>query len=84
MIGSETPQAGYMRKRKAEQSKLGHFQNVTLSKEELQKLKEFYPSYWSKYIDKLSMHKESTGREYESDYATLMGWLMDDVGEMEG
>lgn len=83
MIGSETAQAGYMRKKRAEQNMLGQFQNVSIDKEELQKLKEFYPSYWSKYIEKLSVHKQSTGREYDSDYATIVGWLLNDVGEME-
>lgn len=83
MIGSETAAAGYMRKRKAKQSMLGEFQNVSLSKEELNKLQEFYPSYWASYIEKLSTHKQSTGKEYESDYATIKGWLLDDIGEME-
>lgn len=83
MIGSETAQAKYMREKKAEKNRLGQFQNVELSKDEIQKLKEFYPSCWSTYIEKLSVHKESTGRKYESDYATIIGWLIDDVGEME-
>lgn len=83
MIGSETAQADYMRRKRAEQNMLGQFQNVSIAKEELQKLKEFYPSYWAKYIEKLSVHKQSTGREYDSDYATIVGWLMNDVGEME-
>ncbi|MBQ1296767.1 MAG: phage replisome organizer N-terminal domain-containing protein [Clostridiales bacterium] len=83
MIGSETPQADYMRRKRAEQSMLGQFQNVSLTKEEIQKLKEFYPTYWTKYVEKLSIHKESTGRKYDNDYATIMGWLLEDVGEME-
>lgn len=83
MIGSETSQADYMRKKRAEQKMLGQFQNVSLSKEEIQKLKDFYPSYWMKYIEKLSSHKESTGRTYDNDYATIVGWLIEDVGEME-
>ena len=82
MIGSETAQASYMREKRA-QKELGQFQNVGLSKEELQSLKEIYPKSWSKYVDKLSIHKKSTGREYESDYATLMGWMREDIGEME-
>ena len=84
MIGSETPQAGYMRKKRAEKNIVfGQFQNVSMTKEEIEKLKEFYPSYWAKYVDKLSIHKESTGKQYESDYATVIGWLLDDVGDME-
>ena len=83
MIGSETAQADYMRKKRAEQSMLGQYQNVSMTKDEIQKLKEFYPTYWAKYVEKLSMHKESTGRKYDNDYATIMGWLLEDVGEME-
>ena len=80
MIGSETAQAKYMREKRGS---LGHFQNVSMTKEEIKKLKEFYPSYWAKYVEKLSMHKESTGKQYESDYATIMAWLLEDLGEME-
>lgn len=83
MIGSETAQAQYMREKREAQSALGHFQNVTMTKEEIDRLKEFYPSYWSRYVEKLSLHKESTGKQYESDYATIMGWLLEDLGEME-
>lgn len=87
MTGSETGMAKYMRDRRAADDskllKLGHYNNVTLAQDELDRLKEFYPSYWSKYIDKMSYHKESTGRTYESDFATIMGWLLDDVGQYE-
>ena len=86
MTGSETESASYMREYRAQQEvmqKLGEFGNVTLSKDEISKLKEFYPSYWIKYVEKLSMHKKSTGKEYASDYATIRQWLAMDVGELE-
>lgn len=86
MTGSETESASYMREYRAQQEdlqKLGEFSNVRLSKSEINKLKEFYPSYWIKYVEKLSLHKKSTGREYASDYATIKQWLTMDVGELE-
>jgi hypothetical protein len=89
MIGSETGMAQYMRERRALKNTevkrlgLGEFDNVHLTDEELAKLKESYPTYWMKYVEKLSAHKESTGKEYKSDYATLVSWLRQDVGEME-
>lgn len=85
MIGSETGMAQYMRERRAlsEVKELGEFGNVRLTMEEINKLKESYPSYWTNYIERLSTHKESTGKEYASDYATLVSWLREDIGEYE-
>lgn len=85
MIGSETGMAKYMRERRMlENAKaLGEFQNVVLTEDEIKSLQEFYPSYWANYIEKLSVHKKSTGKNYESDYATIKAWLMEDVGEFE-
>ena len=81
MTGSESSRAQYMRdyRKKA----LGEFGNVYLSDEELQKLKEFYPSYWSKYVEKLSAYKESGAKTYENDYAVMKKWLLEDVGDFE-
>lgn len=86
MIGSETGMAKYMRERRlveSMQKTLGEFDNVRLTSGEIEKLKDYYPSHWAKYIEKLSAHKEKTGKEYNSDYATLISWLKEDVGEME-
>ena len=30
------------------------------------------------YIDRFSIHKESTGKDYQSDYATILEWLRKD------
>ena len=85
MTGSETSAAKYMRERRKRDDtlSLGEFENVELTKEELESLKEFYPSYWRDYIEKLSAHKKSKGKVYESDYATIKQWLLVDVGELE-
>ena len=83
MTGSETHAAKYMRERRHDEVVLGEFDNVSLSKSEIEKLKEFYPSHWAKYVEKLSAYKKSTGTTYESDYATLKQWMMKDIGEIE-
>ena len=86
MTGSETYQAQYMRnyrERGKGEVAVGEFSNVFLTHEEMTKLQEFYPSYWSQYIEKLSAHKASGGKSYESDYATIKKWLLEDVGELE-
>lgn len=58
---------------------LGRFGNVTLSDFERDSLEiETDKETVSEYIEKLSIHKESTGATYESDYATLIKWLTDD------
>lgn len=85
MVGSETGMAQYMRERRAleETKELGEFENVHLTMSEINKLKESYPSYWADYVERLSVHKESTGKEYASDYATIVGWLREDIGTTE-
>lgn len=83
MIGSETGMAQYMRDRRKKQKMLGEFENVELDKDEIEKLKSFYPNNWAEYIEKLSAHKEATGKVYESDYATLKSWLTKDIGLLE-
>lgn len=85
MIGSETGMAQYMReKRKAQDTlSLGLFDNVEITRKEFDELKMFYPKNYQPYIEKLSAHKKSTGKEYDSDYATLRKWLTKDIGDME-
>lgn len=86
MTGSETHTAQYMRqyrKQRKEEYALGEFANVFITKEELNKLKDFYPKNWAAYIEKLSAHKKSGGVFYEDDYATIKKWLLKDIGEME-
>ena len=74
-----------MRQRRlsTETKTLGTFNNVCMTQEEIDLLKDFYPSYWIQYVEKLSAHKESTGKEYASDYATLKMWLTEDIGSLE-
>lgn len=54
----------------------GEFQNVFLTDEELKKLKDAFPAGWLERIESLSSYMKSTGKKYESHYATLKRWEM--------
>lgn len=53
---------------------VGEFSNVKLTEEELQKLKEKFPSDWEQRIEKLSAYIASKGKQYKSHYATILNW----------
>ena len=55
----------------------GSFSNVTLTDDELQKLKERF-SDWQKKIDDLSAYIASRGKRYASHYATILTWARRD------
>jgi phage replication O-like protein O len=54
--------------------KHGEFQNVLLTDEEYQKLKDRFPNDMEARIEKLSGYMESTGKRYKSHYATILNW----------
>ena len=54
--------------------KYGEFNNVSLSDEELEKLKEKFPKDYQNRIEKLSAYIASTGKKYKSHYATILNW----------
>lgn len=49
----------------------GAFGNVALSDEEFEKIQD---AGFDELIDELSEYKESTGKKYKSDYATILAW----------
>ena len=59
----------------------GTFGNVFLSDSEVADLKSKYPHHYQNKIDRLSRVIESKGKDYSNHYATLLDWLMQDVGE---
>lgn len=63
----------------SERERYGEFKNVLLSPAEYESLKNDYPTYADDYIEKLSRYIESTGREYNSHYATILSWLQKDI-----
>ena len=62
---------------------LGKFKNVLLTSEELQALKTEYSDYKAK-IDNLSLYMQSTGKTYDSHYATIIKWAKEDAKKPKG
>lgn len=57
--------------------KYGQFENVLLTNDEYQKLKERFPDYDEK-IENLSGYIASKGDKYKSHYATILNWSRKD------
>ena len=57
--------------------KYGQFENVLLTNDEYQKLKERFPDYEEK-IENLSGYIASKGNKYKSHYATILNWSRKD------
>ena len=55
-------------------TRYGEFENVSLSEEELEKLKERFPYDWQARIENLSQYMQSKGKRYKSHYATILAW----------
>jgi len=66
-----------------EKETYGEFQNVLLSKAEyLRLLNEEGIEEAAKWIEELSCYKESKGKKYKSDYATLRNWIRNKTKEI--
>ncbi len=59
----------------------GKFHNVFLSDAELDSLKSELPDKWEYYIDRLSVHIASSGKEYNSHAATIYKWAQEDTNK---
>lgn len=57
---------------------LGEFENVLITEEELEKLKERFPYDWQDRIERLSEYMKSKGKRYKSHYATVLTWAKKD------
>ena len=60
---------------------LGKFNNILLSDAELDGLKKELPDKWEYYIDRLSLHIASSGKQYNNHAATIYKWAQEDVGK---
>ena len=60
---------------------VGIYNNVFLTPEELATLQTEIPDAYRDYIDDLSSYKKSSGKEYESDFATIRRWAAKDAKE---
>lgn len=57
----------------------GRFKNVYLSDKDLALLQKELPQKWKSYIERLSSHMASTGKQYCSHAATIMKWAQLDA-----
>lgn len=54
--------------------KYGEYQNVLLTDEEMDKLRQIFPADLPARIERLSEYIASTGKKYKSHYATILAW----------
>ena len=57
----------------------GRYKNVSLTPSEYESLKNEYPIYADKYIERLSEYMETKGKSYSNHYATILSWLKKDI-----
>lgn len=57
----------------------GKFSNVFLSDAEINGLKSELPDKWEYYIDRLSLHIASSGKQYNNHAATIYKWAQEDA-----
>ena len=60
--------------KKLSKRKHGEFQNVLLTDEEYQKLKDRLNTRADEFIEKLSAYMKSHGKRYKDHYATILNW----------
>lgn len=63
-----------IKKEKPVKHKYGQYQNVLLSDEEIEKLKNECPNNWEEWIEKVSGYCKSTGKTYSDYLATIRNW----------
>ena len=59
----------------------GRYNNVILTDTELSGLKTELPDKWEYYIDRLSCHIASAGKQYHSHAATIYKWAQEDAAK---
>lgn len=69
--------------KKPSKHKYGEYNNVLLTDDELDKLKNEY-SDWEDRIERLSSYVASTGKSYKSHYATIRNWARKDKEQTKG
>ena len=74
----ESAPAPTPKKSKPVKHKYGEYNNVLLTDDELEKLKNEYPDYQER-IERLSSYVASTGKSYKSHYATIRNWARKDA-----
>ena len=59
----------------------GRYNNVILTDTELSGLKTELPDKWEYYLERLSCHIASTGKQYHSHAATIYKWAQEDAAK---
>lgn len=57
----------------------GRYRNVSLTPSEYEAIKNEYPVYADKYVERLSEYMETSGKHYNNHYATILSWLSKDI-----
>ena len=80
LLGNESLRLAYRLengKEKDPKHRLGQYQNVLLSDQELRRIKHEFPD-WEQRIERLSEYMASTGKGYKSHLATIRAWAKRD------
>ena len=80
-IDIEIEKEGELETGQAPARSYGRYNNVFLSDTELDELKAELPYKWEYYIDRLSCHIASTGKQYHSHAATIYKWAQEDAAK---
>jgi hypothetical protein len=72
-----------LKPKKTVKHKYGEYKNVMLSDDDMDKLKAEFPSDFQERIERLSCYKESTGKSYKNDLATIRNWARKDTKPQE-
>ena len=75
----EIEKEGEVEKETPAHATYGRFNNVFLSDAEINGLKSELPGKWEYYIDRLSMHIASSGKQYHNHAATIYKWAQEDA-----
>lgn len=77
MSESDDSEPSPTKPKKPVKHKYGEYNNVLLTDDELEKLKDEYID-WQERIERLSAYVASTGKTYKSHYATIRNWARKD------
>lgn len=72
-LGIEIEEKENNKKKKPQKHKYGEYDNVLLTDEDLEKLKDEFPD-WKQRIENLSEYMASTGKSYKNHLATIRAW----------
>lgn len=75
------PQSQSPKEKDKKKNPHGEFENVFLSPDEVEKLKDLLGSSFKQYIERLSGYLEQTGKQYKSHYAAIQNWHRKDAAE---